>query len=173
MGHAIDINNLSLDELYVLAGRVECRIRTLSASTKEQTATSAPAGGVGSEPFRSDMVSGIQSETRATLSEKVQDLINTNDLWEGSGVEPTRWSLLFYGGHIVRTHESAACLPRAQRHYCRSLVGRHAQILVVRLQNLPYSCANYRGVCPALPIPPAVWVVPPMDYIACERHRRG
>ena len=121
MAHAIDLNNLSLDELYVLAGRVECRIKTLSASTDEQTATTAPADpwaapeGVGPEPFRSGMASGIQSETRATLSEKVQDLINTNDPWEGSGVGPTRWSLPFYGGHIVHTHESAACLPRAQR----------------------------------------------------------
>ena len=120
MAYAVDLNNLSLDELYVLAGRVECRIKTLSASTDEHTATTAPADPwaasekVGPEPSRQGMASGIQSESRATLSEKVQDLINTNDPWEGLGVEPTRWSLPFYGGHIVRTHGSAACLHRAQ-----------------------------------------------------------
>ena len=120
MAQAIDLNNLSLDELHVLAGRIECRIRSLSASTDEQTATSAPAdpcaspGSVGPGHIQPGMAPGIQSETRATLSEKVPDLIHTNDPWEGSGVGPTKWSPPFYGGRIVRTPESAACLPRAQ-----------------------------------------------------------
>ena len=141
MAHAIDLNNLSLDELHVLAGRIECRIRTLSASTDEQTATSAPAdpwaspGGAGPGPFRSGMASGIHSETRPTLSEKVQDLIHTNDPCEGSGV--------------VRTPESAACLPRAQRG--PALLPAMLRQWWSTLQNLPYSCANYLGVCPALP----------------------
>ena len=75
IAHAIDLDNLSLDELHVLAGRIECRIRSLSTSTDEQTATSAPAdpwaspGGAGPGPFRSGMASGSHSETRPTLSD--------------------------------------------------------------------------------------------------------
>ena len=104
MAHAIDLSNLSLEELYVLAGRVQCRIKTLSASTAtaEQTTTTAYADpwastqDAGPDPSRPGIASGAQSETRATPSEKVQDLINTNDPWEGSGVGPTRWSTFLW-----------------------------------------------------------------------------
>ena len=57
---------------------------------------------------------GPKGHKGKTLSERVQDLVNTNDPWEGSGVGPTRWSLPFYGGHVILTHESAACLHHVQ-----------------------------------------------------------
>ena len=122
MARAIDLSHLSLDELYVLAGRVQSRIATLTTSTAttEQATTMehadpwASSEDASPDPSRPGIASGNRSETQTTLSERVQDLVNTNDPWEGSGVGPTRWSLPFYGGHIIRTHESAACLHRAQ-----------------------------------------------------------
>ena len=53
----------------------------------------------------------VNPGTRATLSEKVQELINANDPWEGSGVEPTGWSLPFYGGRLIRTPEVFESFP--------------------------------------------------------------
>ena len=132
MARAIDLSYLSLDELYVLAGRVQSRIATLTTSTATIRQTSArehtdpwassgnaspdpsPSGNASPDPSRPGLVPGNRSETQATLSERVQDLVNTNDPWEGSGVGPTRWSLPFYGGHVIRTHESAACLHHVQ-----------------------------------------------------------
>ena len=122
MARAIDLSHLSLDELYVLAGRVQSRIATLTTSTvtTEQTSTMehtdpwASSGNASPDPSRPGLVPGNRSETQTTLSERVQDLVNTNDPWEGSGVGPTRWSLPFYGGHVIRTHESAACLHHVQ-----------------------------------------------------------
>ena len=117
MAHAIDLEHLSLEELHQLACRIERRIKSLSASTAEQTDAGSPAdtrpppGVAGHGPAQPGLAPGINSETRATLSEKVQDLIRTNDPWEGSGVGPTKWSLPFYGGHIVRTPDVAARLP--------------------------------------------------------------
>ena len=155
MAHAIDIDNLSLNELHKLACRIECRIRSLSASTAEQTATSSPAdirpppGVAGSGPAQPGMAPGINPETRATLSEKVQDLIHTNDPWEGSGVGPTKWSLPFYGGHIVRALEVAECLPRAQ---CGpALLPVFGGPPCVDVGGKPCSCENYLGVLTALP----------------------
>ena len=132
MARAIDLSDLSLDELYVLAGRVQSRIATLTTSTANIRQTSArehtdpwassgnaspdpsPSGNASPDPSRPGLVSGNRSGTQTTLSERVQDLVNTNDPWEGSGVGPTRWSLPFYGGHVIRTQESAACLHRVQ-----------------------------------------------------------
>ena len=101
MARAIDLSHLSLDELYVLAGRVQSRIATLTTSTAttEQTSTMehtdpwASSGNARPDPSRPGLVPGNRSETQTTLSERVQDLVNTNDPWEGSGVGPTRWSL--------------------------------------------------------------------------------
>ena len=122
MARAIDLSDLSLDELYVLAGRVQSRIATLTTSTanirqtsaREHTDPWASSGNASPDPSRPGLVSGNRSGTQTTLSERVQDLVNTNDPWEGSGVGPTRWSLPFYGGHVIRTQESAACLHRVQ-----------------------------------------------------------
>ena len=48
---------------------------------------------------------------QATLSEKIRELNYVNDPWEGTGIEPTRWSPPFYGGHIVRTPEATVRAP--------------------------------------------------------------
>ena len=61
MACAIDLSNLSLDELYVLAGRVECRIKALSAST-EHTAATAPA-----DPWAASEEIGLNLPDRAWL----------------------------------------------------------------------------------------------------------
>ena len=45
---------------------------------------------------------------QATLSEKIRELNYVNDPWE---IGPTRWSLPFYGGHIVRTPEAIVRAP--------------------------------------------------------------
>ena len=193
MAYAIDLSNLSFDELYVLAGRVECRIKTLSASTDEHAATTAPADPwaaseeVGPEPFRPGMASGVQSESRAKLSEKVQDLINTNDPWEGSGVGPTRWSLPFYGGHIVRTHGSAACLHRAQYGPallpvfggppCSDISGQASKISPTQVQPTaasaqrfqPETCLQLCAICYS----PCCLGGTTHGLHACERDRRG
>ena len=195
MAHAIDLSNLSLDELYVLAGRVECRIKTLSASTAtaEQTTTTAHADpwassqDVGPDPSRPGIASGAHSETRATLSEKVQDLINTNDPWEGSGVGPTRWSLPFYGGHIVRSHESAACLHRAQHGPailpvfggppCSDISGQASITSPTQVQPTaafaqrfqPGTCMQLCAICYS----PCCLGGTTHGLHACERHRRG
>ena len=120
MAHAIDLDNLSIDELRKLACRIERRILSLSDDTAAQTAKSSPAnnrpvpGVADLGPAQHGMAPGVNPEIRATLSEKVQDLIHTNDPWEGSGVGPTKWSLPFYGGHIVRTPEVDERFPGTQ-----------------------------------------------------------
>ena len=120
MAQYIDLAHLSRDELIVLASRIECRIRTLSDAAAEKTtvnshARSCPATGVaGHRSAHHVTAPEANPGARTTVSEKVQELIQANDPWEGSGVGPTRWSLPFYGGHIIRTPEVFECSPRAQ-----------------------------------------------------------
>ena len=195
MARAIDLSHLSLDELYVLAGRVQCRIETLTASTAttEQTTTTehadpwASSQDASPDPSRPGIASGAQSETRATLSEKVQDLINANDPWEGSGVGPTRWSLPFYGGHIIRTHESAACLHRVQHGPailpvfggppCSDSSGQASTTSLTQVQPaVAFAQFSQTGTCMqlcAICYSPCCLGGTTHGLHACERHRRG
>ena len=66
MARAIDLSHLSLDELYVLAGRVQCRIETLTAgtATTESTATEhadswASSQDASPDPSRPGIASGL------------------------------------------------------------------------------------------------------------------
>ena len=126
-------------------------------------------------------------KTRATLSEKVQDLINTNDSWEGSGVGPTRWSLPFYGGHIIRTHGSAACLHRAQHGPailpvfvgppCSDISGQASTTSPTQVQpavafaqrSQPGTCMQLCAICYSA----CCLGGTTHGLHACERHRRG
>ena len=80
-------------------------------------------------------------EIRTTFSEKVQELNYVNDPWEESGIGPTRWSLPFYGGHIVRT-------PEVLRRSPSTLVGPH----VLPVFGGP-PCTDVGGKTPTVPAP--------------------
>ncbi len=101
----------SLDELVSLANRIEWRIRRLTEASTAETAEgpqvrSCPAAGATDTGSNAPAGGKIEEAgVRTTLSERVQGLIQANDPWEGSGVGPTRWSLPFYGGHIIRKIE--------------------------------------------------------------------
>ena len=114
------MHHLSRDELRELACRIEHRILSLSDGTAEGKAENSPAcsrPATGVDDTRSvhcGIAPEVNPTTRSTLSEKVQELIHANDPWEGSGVGPTRWSLPFYGGHIIRTPQNSGSFPRTQ-----------------------------------------------------------
>ena len=118
MAHTVDLDHLSRDELRKLACRIEHRILSLSDDTAERKAENSPAcsrpatGVADPRSAHRGIAPEVNPETRTTLSEKVQELIHANDPWEGSGVGPTRWSLPFYGGHIIRTPEVSGSFPQ-------------------------------------------------------------
>ena len=117
MSQVINLNGLSREELLDLAGRIEERPKVLPQDTSGRTVEAADARRDStlddSDPWAaphgtsSEESPGIQT----TLSEKVQELNYVNDPWEGSGIGRTRWSLPFYGGHIVRTPEVLMRVP--------------------------------------------------------------
>ena len=99
--------------------RVQSRIATLTTSTATIRQTSArehtdpwassgnaspdpsPSGNASPDPSRPGLVPGNRSETQTTLSERVQDLDNTNDPWEArewgrpDGPYPSTEGMLF------------------------------------------------------------------------------
>ena len=118
MSSSINLDGLSREDLLELAQRIEQRLLTFPVASSSST-ENAKAG------FRDD---GIDVDDpwaapcptstvgtpgpQVTLSEKIQELNFVNNPWEGTGiVGPTRWSLPFYGGHIVRTPDNIASVP--------------------------------------------------------------
>ena len=116
MAHCVDLECLSLDELKLLASRVECRIRVLTETSTANTAADPSKSrfptGSSSGHHAAANVSNQDSVAKATLSERVQGVIQANDPCEGSGVGPTRWSQPFYGGHVIRAPVMSDGFPR-------------------------------------------------------------
>ena len=111
MAHSVDLEQMSLSELVSLATRIERRIRYLNTVATSKTLndprgyTTPVSASTNSMNNAPTSVPVEDPAVRTTLSERVQGLIQTNDPWEGSGVEPTRWFQLFYGGHVIRAPE--------------------------------------------------------------------
>ena len=105
MEQQIDLTRLSLDdELRHLSSRVEQRIKEVSGAAADSAAAHAGRGShgrTGGSPC-GGMPSNSSTPKQETLSERVKDLIQTNDPEKGSGVGPLRWSRPFYGGSIIR-----------------------------------------------------------------------
>ena len=151
MARAIDLSDLSLDELCVLAGRVQSRIATLTTSTanirqtsaREHTDPWASSGNASPDPSRPGLVSGNRSGTQTTLSERVQDLSTpmipgkAREWGRPDGPYPSTEGMSF----APRKVRLACIVCSMDLLPCRFL-GRHAQILVGRLPQPPLLVGN-------------------------------
>ena len=146
MAQPMDLNRLSREELLELACRIEERIWVLSEDASGRMAENAGVRSCpttdAADPRSGPHVTASEGnpEIRTTLSEKVQELIFVNDPWEGSGIGPTRWSLPFYGGHIVRCLEV--------RHVLMLVVNPPRHLLLMSL--LPLNLLDAAGTRLAL-----------------------
>ena len=119
MSHNINLDGLSREDLLDLARRIEQHLLAFpldsSSSTENARAGYRDSGIDVDDPWAAPCGASTVGTPRlqATLSEKVRELNYVNDPWEGTGIGPTRWSLPFFGGHIVRTPEA---IVRARLH---------------------------------------------------------
>ena len=117
MSHNINLDGLSREDLLDLSRRIEQRLLAFpldSGSSTENTRAGYRDSGIDvDDPWAAPCSASTVGNPRlqATLSEKIRELNYVNDPWEGTGIGPTRWSLPFYGGHIVRTPEPIVRAP--------------------------------------------------------------
>ena len=117
MSHSINLDGLSREDLLDLAQRIEQRLLTFpvdsGSSTENARAGYRDKGIDADDPWAAPCPASTVGTPRlqATFSEKIQELNYVNDPWEGTGIGPTRWSLPFYGGHIVRTPDNIVRVP--------------------------------------------------------------
>ena len=114
MSHSINLDGLSREDLLDLAKRIEQRLLTFpvaSGTTTENARAGFRDDGIDvDDPWAAPCPTSTVGTPgpQATFSEKIQELNFVNDPWEGT---PTRWSLPFYGGHIVRTPDNIVSVP--------------------------------------------------------------